>query len=109
MPRRIPTHKPRHAPQSDRERSRERRVNEVAQRLYQTRQWKRLRLQVLAEHPLCVMCLDRDKRVVPATVVDHIIPHGGDLSLFWDMDNLQSLCASCHSGRKRREERAPRA
>ena len=34
-------------------------------------------------------------------MVDHIRPHEGNQELMWDMDNLQSLCASCHSGVKR--------
>jgi 5-methylcytosine-specific restriction enzyme A len=37
--------------------------------------------------------------VASATVADHITPHKGDPVLFWDPDNLQSLCAACH-GRK---------
>jgi 5-methylcytosine-specific restriction protein A len=30
-----------------------------------------------------------------ATVVDHKIPHKGDMKLFWDRSNWQSLC-KCH-------------
>lgn len=43
-------------------------------------------------------------RLVVATVADHIIPHRGDKGLF--MGELQSLCVSCHSGAKQREEAA---
>jgi 5-methylcytosine-specific restriction protein A len=32
-------------------------------------------------------------------VVDHIVPHRGDLTVFWDRSRWQALCASCH-GRK---------
>jgi len=43
----------------------------------------------------------------PATVVDHRIPHRGDKRLFWDRNNWEPLCASCHSGHKQaREKRA---
>ena len=45
------------------------------------------------------MCLSRDM-VEPADTVDHIKPHRGDAELFWDRDNLQSLCHSCHSKHK---------
>ena len=45
--------------------------------------WQQARLHYLAEHPLCVMC-SADGKVVPATVVDHIKPHGGNAALFWD-------------------------
>jgi 5-methylcytosine-specific restriction protein A len=37
--------------------------------------------------------------LTPATAVDHIQPHRGDYELFWDSDNWQPLCATCH-GRK---------
>lgn len=40
-----------------------------------------------------------------ATVVDHIVPHGGDQALFWDTGNWQSLCAPHHNSTKQSEER----
>lgn len=57
--------------------------------------WQKSRLVFLDEHPLCVYC-QREGRVVVATVVDHVIPHKGDQSIFWDRDNWQSLCKQCH-------------
>ena len=33
--------------------------------------------------------------------MDHKRPHKGDYNLFWDSDNWQGLCASCHSAIKR--------
>ncbi len=66
--------------------------------------WRKARASFLREHPLCAMCL-ADGLTVAATVVDHINPHRGDQSLFWDNSNWQPLCASCHSGAKQREER----
>ena len=33
---------------------------------------------------------------VLATVTDHVTPHKGDETLFWDEDNHQSLCETCH-------------
>jgi 5-methylcytosine-specific restriction protein A len=56
--------------------------------------WRRARAAHLAEHPLCVEC-ERQGSSVPATVVDHIAPHRGDMALFWDSTNWQSLCATC--------------
>lgn len=38
-------------------------------------------------------------------MVDHIIPHKGDMTLFWDPDNWQSLCFWCHDNTKRQIER----
>ena len=62
---------------------------------YQSRQWRNLRALKLQMNPLCEEC-ERQGRLVPAQMVDHIIPinKGGEpLS----MDNLQSLCNRCHS------------
>lgn len=54
---------------------------------------------------LCQSCLQRGA-ITEATCVDHIIPvaHGGGDS--WD--NLQSLCAPCHSAKTARERLAGR-
>jgi len=38
--------------------------------------------------------------------VDHIIPHKGDESLFWDPGNRQSLCTNCHNRTKQRMEKS---
>jgi hypothetical protein len=46
--------------------------------------------------------------VTAATVADHVIPHKGDPTLFWDGE-LQSLCDAdpwrCHSSHKQKTER----
>jgi len=67
----------------------------ASQRGYNSR-WQRARLAYLRAHPLCVKCR-AEGRVEVATVVDHIIPHRGDWELFWDRDNWQSLCETCHN------------
>lgn len=58
--------------------------------------WQKVRRMYLRENPLCVECL-KEGWVIPATVVDHIEPHRGDQDKFWNEDNLQSLCESCHN------------
>ncbi len=58
--------------------------------------WRKASKAYLRESPLCVHC-ERDGRLTPATEVDHIAPHGGDMKLFWDKDNWQGLCRKCHS------------
>jgi 5-methylcytosine-specific restriction endonuclease McrA len=63
--------------------------------------WQQRRKAQLAEEPLCRYC-KRQGRIVPATVADHITPHRGDPVLF--EGPLQSLCASCHSSAKAKEE-----
>ena len=69
---------------------------------YADRRWRAKREAQLARHPLCVYCEERG-RITPATVADHIEPHRGDRMKFW-RGALQSLCASCHSSTKQREE-----
>jgi 5-methylcytosine-specific restriction protein A len=53
-------------------------------------QWRNARDQFLREHPTCVQCWS------PATVVDHIVPHKGDASVFWNRRNWQPMCKPCH-------------
>lgn len=77
------------------------------QRGYDSR-WEKARAGYLKKHPLCRYC-EQDSRLTPATVVDHIVPHRGDRSLFWESSNWQPLCAPCHNGRKQREERQSNA
>lgn len=75
----------------------------TAERGYGAR-WQKVRATFLASHPLCAMCAAQGFIVV-ATVVDHIVPHMGNQTLFWDENNWQPLCASHHSSDKQREER----
>ena len=57
--------------------------------------WNRARKKFLEAHPLCVECMKNGK-YTKATDVDHIVPHRGDLLLFWDQENWQALCKACH-------------
>ena len=66
----------------------------AAARGYDTR-WREARAIFLEQHPLCAFCQTEGK-IVPATVVDHIIPHRGDQRLFWDQNNWEPLCKECH-------------
>lgn len=75
-----------------------------AKRGYGSR-WQKARVTWLREHPLCADHLKRGQ-CVPAEVVDHIVPHRGDTKLFWDKDNWQSLCETCHDSHKQAEERS---
>jgi 5-methylcytosine-specific restriction endonuclease McrA len=71
--------------------------------LYKLARWAFARAAQLAKQPLCEMCLDVD-RVTPATVVNHRIAHKGDLTLFWDPNNHQSVCKPHHDGPIQRAE-----
>ena len=67
--------------------------------------WQVARQHYLNKHPLCVEH-QRKGQVVIATVVDHIEPHRGDMTVFWDSGNWQSLCKLCHDGYKQRLEKS---
>ena len=67
--------------------------------------WQQAREGFLRRHPLCVYC-EREGKVTAADTLDHIVPHRGDMVKFWDHDNWQSLCSTCHSSVKAKEERA---
>ena len=62
--------------------------------------WRRARAAFLAQHPLCAACRAQG-RVVPATVVDHVVPHRGDQRLFWDESNWAPACKPCHDAQDR--------
>lgn len=66
-------------------------------------QWRRARDAFLKQHPLCQYCQE-DGRVEPATVVNHITPHKGDQTLFWDQANWQAVCKLHHDSTIAREE-----
>ena len=67
-----------------------------------TRAWRRRRLQVLMQNPLCVDCT-AEGRVGAATEVDHIIPvaQGGTD----EDDNLAGRCHAHHHAKTVRERR----
>lgn len=68
-----------------------------------TAKWERYRKGFLLDHKLCVSCMNDGRRVV-STVVDHVIPHKGDMVLFWDPDNHQALCKPCHDRKTATED-----
>ena len=59
-----------------------------------------------AKYPLCGMrpgnqrpvlsyCFEAG-RATPGAQVDHVVPHGGNMDLFWDeIGNWQTLCQAC--------------
>lgn len=42
-------------------------------------------------------------QTVEATVADHVVPHRGDIELFFE-GRLQSLCKPCHDAHKQAQE-----
>jgi 5-methylcytosine-specific restriction enzyme A len=58
---------------------------------YNGRTWRAARTAFLKSNPLCEVC----NRA--AEVVDHSVPVRIDPSLFYEPQNWQSLCHSCHN------------
>lgn len=91
--RRCSKHMPRRALDAARPSARE--------RMY-TKAWERARAAFLAAHPTCAHH-EAEGRLAPSSVVDHVVPHRGSMSLFWDETNWQALCADCHNAKTARE------
>jgi len=70
-------------------------------RFYNSQPWETLRRQKLGKDPFCEDCR-KGGTLIKATMVDHIreIKDGGERL---DMENLQSLCHSCHSRKSMKE------
>lgn len=58
--------------------------------MYKTATWAEFRVLFLQYNPKCYVC------GVPARIVDHIVAHKGDESLFWKETNYIPLCKSDH-------------
>lgn len=63
--------------------------------LYNNPRWVKYRKGYLNKNPLCVQC-KKENQITPSQVVDHIIQHRGSLELFWNPENHQALCLTCH-------------
>ena len=59
-----------------------------------SKRWKAIRAQVLAEQPLCLMC-QKLGRIEPAVDVDHIDNDSHNQA----RDNLQGLCREHHAAK----------
>ena len=69
-----------------------------------TKRWRRAALRYLKRHPTCALFGKDTKCTGIAKCVDHLIPHRGDLRLFWDRRNWQGLCLRCHNRKSRSEQ-----
>lgn len=88
--------------------------------------WQQARAAYLLKHPLCVMCLSaanvheqalesvilactaKGIAIPWANTVDHKVAHRGDMKVFWDSTQWQSLCGPCHSSHAQRRDNATR-
>jgi len=73
-----------------------------------TNDWVKASRAFRLANPLCRHC-EREGRLTPTAVTDHIVPHKGDRELFWDQSNWQPLCKSCHDSKTAREDGPARA
>jgi len=94
------------AAQAERDYDQRRARESETRRLYWTQRWRAIAKAQMNEHPLCIMC-EAEGIIEPATICDHVIPHRGDVDLFWNGER-QSLCASHHSRAKQAEEASAR-
>ena len=70
--------------------------------LYNTGLWQARREEQLDKEPYCKFCKEDGKDRV-ATIADHIVPHKGDVDLFFKGE-LQSLCKWHHDTSKQQVE-----
>jgi 5-methylcytosine-specific restriction enzyme A len=98
MPGKVPTYRSRHMPSRSQQRAYydRRQRDREAKKFYNSAPWLSLRLSKLREDPLCQVCLRTD-RYVAASHAHHIVPIRVNPDLALDIDNLESLCHSCHS------------
>jgi 5-methylcytosine-specific restriction protein A len=67
--------------------------------------WQKARDAYLDAYPIAVDYFnEHNGRLYPAEEVDHIIPHRGDMKLFWDSTNWQGLTKSDHSRKTAMED-----
>ncbi len=79
-------------------------IKREQQSFYRSKQWQSLRHEVLTkQHYLCQYCL-ANKRVTSANIVDHIVPIVFDPKHKDDIDNLATICVSCHYLKTKWEE-----
>ena len=70
--------------------------------LYASKHWAVIRRQALTrdnyvcQHLNCGVYLQAGRQSPKSAVVHHIKAHQGNLELFCDLNNLQSVCKSCH-------------
>jgi 5-methylcytosine-specific restriction protein A len=77
------------------------RDNVIHKAVYNTSDWKKLRLEYLIAHPLCENCI-QNGIIESAIDVHHKVPisQGVDLlekrTIGLDWNNLKSVCKECH-------------
>ena len=87
-----------HKEKSDKKRIAFRNAKRSNEAFYKTSEWRKLRKEHLKENNYCVWCgCNNDLSV------DHITPPKGNPDLFFNENNLQTLCRACHRIKTARE------
>lgn len=82
---------------------------EAYRHLYSTEEWRAVRGTAFVRDLYtcrrcdCILVEGRPNDPQSATA-NHIVPHRGDRELFFDIDNIESVCKSCHDTLIQREE-----
>ena len=87
----------------ERDRDTDRKRDPAIRTLYASARCQRARQTFLDRHPLGAEC-QRQGRLTTANTVDHITPHRGETTRFWDQTGWQPLCAPCHSRKTAAED-----
>lgn len=98
------------APTDQRGRDAERRKRQPWRKWYYTKEWRDLRLEVLSDAGwVCEqtgVLLSGKPHAPNSPVIDHITPHRGVRSLFFDRSNLQAVSKNWHDSEKQRLEKS---
>lgn len=68
--------------------------------LYNTTEWRTLRKQKLSINPICEICSSQFN-----LEIHHIKAPKGNIHLFFNINNLQTLCKTCHQHQTQKETR----
>lgn len=64
---------------------------------YASPAWRDYKTKFLTEHTQCIECGEQ------ATLIDHIKPFRGNLTLFWSPANHAPMCMQCHNKKSSKE------
>ncbi len=96
MPSKPPIFRPAHLGTAQQGRQAYERERGSARERGYTPEWDKVARHEKNLHPLCLGC-SAVGWVAATTVIDHIIPHKGNMVLFWDPLNRQPACTPHHS------------
>lgn len=66
-------------------------------KLYKTNRWKKVRQVIISrDYGLCQECKRRGI-MNRGNIIHHKIEARDDISMFYDKDNLECICAACHN------------